>query len=140
VTLRLVDLGVVVDRGGLGPGVTALLYEIAGRLDELARIGSAEPIDLKSLPLNPADYERLREVLGTGEVEASFAADGLSRIRETGIAGVWWVEHRDARGDTIAELLDIARIPNILCVAAEDVGRAATALRARLAGTGREAA
>lgn len=135
-TLRLVDIGVVVDRGGLGPGVTALLYEIADRLDRLAEGGAAESIDLASLPLNPVDLERLRDALGDGEVEATIRADGVSLVRETGVAGVWWVEHRDAAGHVIAEMLEIARVPEILGVAADDVGRGAALLRARTAGGG----
>ena len=133
-TLRLVDIGVVVDRGGLGPGVTALLHEVAGRLERFARGEPVEAIDLKSLPLNPADYERLRAVLGPGEVRATFDVDGQSLVLETGIPGVWWIEHRDARGELIAELLEIARIPDILCTGAEDLGAGAALLRARLAG------
>ena len=133
-TLRLADIGVAVDRGGLGPGVTALLYEIADHLDRLAAEGVADAIDVASLPLNPADRERLREALGAGEVTATIDADGVSQVRETGIAGVWWVEHRDARGQVTAELIEIAHVPDILSVAADDVGRGAAELRARAAG------
>lgn len=133
-TLRLADLGVTVDRGGLGPGVTALLYEIADRLERLADDGVGDAIDLAALPLNPVDRERLHDVLGTGEVTATIVADGVSEVRETGVAGVWRIEHRDARGTVIAELIDIALVPEILGVAADDVGRGVALLRARLAG------
>lgn len=133
-TLRLADIGVAVDRGGLGPGVTALLYEIADRVDRLAADGTTDAIDVASLPLNPVDRERLREALGAGEVTATFDADGVSQVRETGIAGVWWIEHRDARGQVIAELIEIAHIPEILGAAADDIGRGAAVLRARAAG------
>ena len=133
-TLRLADIGVAVDRGGLGPGVTALLYEIADRLEQLAAGGPADAIDVASLPLNPVDRERLREALGEGEVTAAFQADGVSQVRETGIAGGWWTENRDAGGQVIAELIEIALVPEILGVAADDVGRGAAVLRARAAG------
>lgn len=133
-TLRLADIGVAVDRGGLGPGITALLYEIADRLEQLAASGRADAIDVASLPLNPVDRERLREALGDGEVTATINADGASQVRETGIAGVWWTEHRDAGGQVIAELIEIALVPEILGVAADDVGRGAAVLRARAAG------
>lgn len=138
-TLRLADIGVAVDRGGLGPGVTALLYEIADRLEQLASGQAPDAIDVASLPLNPVDRERLREALGEGEVTATIDADGVSQVRETGVAGVWWVEHRDGRGQVIAELIEIARVPEILGVAADDVGRGAAVLRARAAGPQREA-
>ena len=132
--MRLADIGVRVDAGGLGPGVTALLYEIADGIERLAADGETGAIDLGSLPLSPLDRERLQQVLGAGEVEATLKVDGLSQIRETGIPGVWWVEHRDARGGLIAELIEFTRIPEILCAAAEDLDRGAAVLRARIAG------
>jgi len=136
-TLRLADIAVRVDPGyGLGGGVTAVLFEIAERLEHLAETGQADIIDLRSLPLSPDDRERLQSALGAGEVEATVTIDGISKVRETGIAGVWWIEHRDTRGEVIAELLEIARVPDILSVAHDELGRAAAALRARIAGRG----
>ncbi len=139
-TLRLADIGVRVDPGyGLGGGVTAVLHEIATRLERLADTGEFDIIDLRSLPLSPADRDRLQSVLGTGEVEATVKIDGESKVRETGIAGVWWIEHRDADGVVIADLLEIARVPEILNVAQDELGRGAAALRARIARGGNQA-
>ena len=133
-TLKLADIGVRVDEGwGLGGGVDAILSEIAVRLDRLVESGEGDAIDLRSLPLAPRDRELLIDALGTGEVEATLQVDGLTQVRETGIAGVWWIEHCDARGERIAEFIEVARIPDILDVAAEDIGRGAAALRERLA-------
>jgi hydrogenase-1 operon protein HyaF len=132
--MRLADIGVRIESGGLGPGVTALLYEIADGVEHLASDGETGAIDLGSLPLSPVDREHLQRMLGTGEVEATLKVDGLSHIRETGIPGVWWIEHRDARGGLIAELIEFTRIPEILCAAVEDLDRGAAVLRARVAG------
>ena len=132
-TVRLADIRVTLDHGyGLGGGLLALLSEITQRLERLAAGVAQEPIDLRSLPLNPADRARLAEVLGDGEVDVTLELDGTSRVRETGATGVWWIEHRDARGVVIAEWLEIARIPEILSADFGDMARSAGALRARI--------
>jgi len=53
-------------------------------------------------------------------------------IRETRISGLWWVEHRDSRGDLIAELLEVARIPEILVTASDEIAASARTLRERM--------
>ena len=111
-TVRLADMRVTLEHGyGLGAGLDAVLAEVVQRLEQLAAGERPDAIDLRSLPLNPADRERLAEALGDGEVDITMRLDGASRVRETGATGVWWVEHRDARGELIAELLEITRIP-----------------------------
>jgi hydrogenase-1 operon protein HyaF len=132
-TVRLADIRVTLDHGyGLGAGVDAVLAEVVQRLEQLADGGTPEAIDLRSLPLNPGDRERLADALGEGEVDITLRLDGTSHVRETGATGVWWVEHRDARGDVIAELLEITRIPEILNADPGDIGRSARALRQRI--------
>ena len=126
-------------RAGLGGGVTALLHEIAALLERLEAGGAGEAIDLRSLPLAPAERERLRATLGAGEVEATVSADGRSRVCETAIPAVWWIEHCDARGEMLAELIEVAWIPEFLMTAAGEAGRGAKVLRERIAGGGRGA-
>lgn len=139
-TLRLADIAVRVDPGyGVNAGLEAVLSEIAQRLERLAAAGEPGAIDLRSLPLNPAERERLAALLGDGEVDVTLVIDGDSRVRETGLAGVWWVEHRDARGDVMAESIEIARIPEILNADAGDIARSAGVLRARIAAAARRA-
>jgi hydrogenase-1 operon protein HyaF len=70
--------------------------------------------------------------LGHGEVQATLRADGVSTLQETGISGLWWIEHRDARGELIAELLEVATTPAILAASTEDMVAASRALRSRL--------
>jgi len=132
-TVRLEDIRVTLDHGyGLGAGVGAVLAEVVARLEQLAAGEAPEAIDLRSLPLNPDDRERLAEALGEGEVDITMRLDGVSRVRETGAAGVWWIEHRDARGDVIAEQLEITRIPEILNADPGDISRSARVLRERI--------
>ncbi len=120
------------DFGVTSAGVSALLAELARLLDQLAAKDIPAAIDLRSLPLSPHDRTELERALGQGEVEASVNADGVSTLRETRIAGVWWVEHRDAQGDLIAELLEVTRVPEILASASDEIAAAARALRERL--------
>jgi hydrogenase-1 operon protein HyaF len=89
-------------------------------------------INLHSPPTSDLDRSQLREVLGDGEVQATFHADGVSRFSETGIPGVWWVEHRDRDGDLIAELLEVAPVPEILCSAPDETAVAVDVLQARM--------
>ena len=132
-TVRLADIRVTLEQGyGLGGGVHAVLAEVLRHLEQLAAGAAPHTIDLRSLPLNADDRARLAAALGDGEVSVTLELDGVSHVRETGATGVWWIEHRDARGDVIAEMLEIARIPEILDADPADIARSADALRERI--------
>jgi hydrogenase-1 operon protein HyaF len=119
--------------GGLGvSAVAALLTELAGLLDRLVETQLPAAIDLRSLPMSPEDRSELKRALGEGEVGAIVQTQGRSILRETGVAGVWWVEHRDAHGELTAELLEVAHVPAILASASDEIAAAAHALRERL--------
>jgi hypothetical protein len=118
--------------GGLGDGVAAILTEIVNLLERLARGPTPAAIDLRSLPMSPQDRTELQRVLGEGEVTATVAAEGVSIIRETRVCGLWWVEHRDSRGDLIAELLEVAQVPEILVTASDEIAASARTLRERM--------
>ncbi len=114
----------------VGAGIAAILTEIAALLEHLVRTGEPGAIDVRSLPLGPADRQRLQDTLGTGEVDIRMQTNGESRIRETAVHGVWWTEHRDSDGALLVSLIEVARIPDILLVADEDLARGALRLRA----------
>ena len=120
---------------GLGGGVMAILAELAGLLARLAAGEQPATIDLRSLPMSPQDRVALQGVLGDGEVQATLDAQGLSSIRETRVPGLWWVEHRDPRGELIAESIEVTRMPQILMSALDEIGAGAAALRAQIATT-----
>ncbi|MGD0504632.1 MAG: hydrogenase expression/formation C-terminal domain-containing protein [Steroidobacteraceae bacterium] len=122
----------MVAAGGLGGGVAAILAELVTLLERLADSGTAAAIDLRSLPMSPQDRVELERALGDGEVQATVTAHGVSAIRETGIAGIWWAEHRDPQGAPIAEFLEVTRVPQILAAAPDDIAAAAAALRAQI--------
>lgn len=123
----------IADPGGLGGGVQALLHEILVLLERLCDAGEAGAIDLGGMPMVPGDRERLAEVLGEGEVEAVVNVGGMTRIRETGIAGVWWVEHRGADDEAVTEMIEVAQVPALLLSHRDDVAGSAEGLRQRLA-------
>jgi hydrogenase-1 operon protein HyaF len=135
---RLADIAIRVEPpaqvGGLGGGVAAILTEMIGLLERLANGAEPAAIDLRSLPMSPQDRTELQRVLGEGEVQATVNAGGLSSIRETRISGVWWVEHRDDRGELIAELIEVTRVPEILASAPDEIAAGARELRSRIAG------
>jgi hypothetical protein len=117
------------ETGTIGGGVAAILTEIASLLERVAASGDSAAIDLRSLPMSPSDRQSLEEALGRGEVEIVLHADGESRIRETGVQGVWWTEYRDRNGAVIAAFIEIARVPGILIVPPEELTRGAVRLR-----------
>lgn len=116
----------------LGSALLALLRETVELMQRLARYDESGAIDLRSLPFGPGERQRLREVLGTGEVEIILNVDGKSRLWETAFPGVWWVEHRNSAGELVAELLEVTLIPEIAVTAGEEVGAAAARLHAWL--------
>ena len=118
----------------LPPGTRALLAEIAQLLRRLVEQGEPGAIDLGGLPLGPVDHLALREALGEGEVDIRLDAAGGSRIRETGVPGVWWVQHRDAEGALLVELIEVARVPAIVSAQPADMEQALARLRAAAAG------
>lgn len=118
--------------GGLGGGVTAILFELVGLLVRLAEENLSATIDLRSLPMSPQDRVELHRVLGEGEVQATVTAGGLSNIRETAIPGVWWVEHLDRDGEPIAELIEVTRVPEFLTSATDEIAAGARTLRERI--------
>jgi hydrogenase-1 operon protein HyaF len=133
---RLADIPIRIEPpasdGGLGGGVTAILNEIVRLLERLASLGEAAAIDLRSLPMSAQDRAQLQRALGEGEVQATLNAEGISRIQETRVPGVWWVEHRDRQGELIAELLEVSRVPEILASASDEIAAGARALREQI--------
>ena len=117
----------------VGAGLAAILCEIATLLERLVSTGEPGAIDLRSLPLSPADRALLLQSLGTGEVDVRLQANGESRMRETAVHGVWWTEHRDSDGVLLATLIEVARVPEILLLDDDDLARGASRLRASVA-------
>ncbi len=106
----------------------AVIAEIAEALARLAATGEETNIDLKSLPLSPADLDELAETLGEGEVACALEVAGRSEVRETGFAGVWWIRHFGADETVAVEEIAVTRIPAILVSHPDDVAHASRRL------------
>jgi hydrogenase-1 operon protein HyaF len=118
--------------GGLGGGGAAILFELVALLDRFVSGDTPAAIDLRSLPMSRQDRAELRRVLGEGEVQAAVSAAGLSRIRETRVSGIWWVERYDQCGTLVAESIEVGRVPGILSSAPDDISAGARDLRAQI--------
>lgn len=113
-------------------GIRPILHEIRTLLAALIDTGCGGSIDLRSLPLSPADFEALDTVLGAGEVHATIRALGETRVTETAIHGVWRVTHCNDGGEAVADLIEVCDVPDILKTHAADARVGLTKLRARL--------
>lgn len=120
-------------RTGLAQSV---LQEIAERLAFLAETGRPAVIDLRSLPMTPADRSELEETLGHGEIEVALSVAGMSQVWETRYAGVWWVRHFGDRDRIAAERIEITPFPDILVTDDADIAAASGRLREDLASEG----
>jgi hydrogenase-1 operon protein HyaF len=112
--------------------IRVLLAEIAALLEKLVHDGATGSIDLNSLPLAPREYEQLRQTLGQGEVSARIEAIGASEIIETRYPGVWWATHYNVEGDIVADLIEIAWLPEIIKSQPADVRAGLELLRTQL--------
>ena len=109
-----------------------LLHEIEVLLSDLATTGKLASIDLRSLPMLPEDYEKLREVLGEGEVSATVDVLGPTLVRETAIHGVWWVTHQNVDNEVTAQFIEVTYMPEILKTHPADARAAVEILRSRM--------
>jgi hydrogenase-1 operon protein HyaF len=93
----------------------SVLHEIRALLERLLAGGEGGVIDLRSLPaLNPASLGLLEQWLPPGEVSAVVNGTGKTELRETACAGVWWLVHRNAKGDLVTESIEVAEVPGLL--------------------------
>lgn len=114
------------------PMLRALLRELMAKLEKLLADGSQSHMDLRGLPLPNGGLEALRTWLGSGEIDATVTALGVTNIRETAFAGVWWVRHAKAAGDVFSEHLEITQSPALLAADLVEVRQAVDELRSRL--------
>ena len=130
---RLADIAVHVEsEPALTGAAPAVLREIESMLVELIEYGSVGRIDLRSMPLSPADLDWLAGALGEGEVQASVDTMGPTDVMETGIFGVWWVRHYDEGGNVTADLIEVTQLPEMLKTHSADVRAGLARLREQM--------
>jgi hydrogenase-1 operon protein HyaF len=118
-----------------GENAYALLYEIVDCLQALLTDGQPSRIDLSAIPMSDADLELLQENLGEGPIMAEVMEedeDGVLRISETGIPGVWWLQELDDEDLVQSEYIEINNIPEALQIDTVLISDGRDALQARL--------
>lgn len=106
---------------GLSGNAPVLLHEIAERVRRLLDSDESSAIDLRALPLTPADLDWLQQALGQGQVMATLEAEGESTLSETICPGVWWVTHRNEQGAVASEFIEVTFVPELLKAHPNDV-------------------
>jgi len=101
--------------------VEPLLHEIRHALKRVAAGQDGTTIDLRSLPLAPGEEERIKQVLGTGEVRAELDALGPTFVQETSYPGVWLVTHRNSEQEIVARFVEVTRMPELLKSQRQDI-------------------
>lgn len=109
-----------------------ILGEIRHALARLAETGEATRIDLAAIPFGPGDEDRLLELLGRGEVQATVEALGPTRIWESRFPGVWLVDYANADSQRLALQVEVDEVPQILRTQRPDLADSLSALDARL--------
>jgi hydrogenase-1 operon protein HyaF len=113
-SIESIPIQIVSSGDGLTGQAEAVLTEVSEMLKRLLDEGMEDSIDLRSLPLSPADLDWLEEQLGRGEVEIVMEAGGRSVLTETAYPGVWLVTHRDRQDHAVAQFIEIAYVPKIV--------------------------
>lgn len=98
-----------------------VMHEIHHALSELVTHGTHGMIDLHSLPFSVQEFAQLDEFLGEGEVDLTLNVLGKTRLRESGYAGVWRVEHYDDSNKRIGFFIEIGHVPEILRSQCDDI-------------------
>lgn len=122
------ELRAHVPTGNAGP----ILREIATALARLLDTGETTTIDLGALPFSAGDEKALDAALGAGEIHATLDALGTSHVSETGIPGVWRIDHFDQQGETLSRFVEITFVPEILRSQRPDAEQGLTRLQAAL--------
>jgi hydrogenase-1 operon protein HyaF len=118
--MTLADIAVTSELSMTG-NLRPVLYEIHHALNELVVNGTHGMIDLHSLPFSPQEFAQLDEFLGDGEVDITLNVLGKTRLRESGYAGVWRVEHFDDNDKRIGYFIEIGHVPEILRSQCDDI-------------------
>lgn len=107
-----------------GPGVfnaPSLLTEIADRVDNADDRDEPHVINLSLLPHTEDDLLLIDAELGRGSVTALSRGYGNCRVMSTGLNGVWWVRFYNSQDTVILNSIEVTRVPEVVCAAAEDI-------------------
>ena len=112
--------------------VLAILKELQTMLNTLVETGDENYVDIHGMPLLPGEIQSLKQILGSGEVDATIAALGPTHVTETSIPGIWWVTHKNANDEIISEFIEVTDLPEILKTQHHDLHEAPEKFEQRL--------
>ncbi len=93
------------------------------------RAGQAPHVlNLSLLPLSPGDSAHLEGQLGTGRVQILSRGYGNCRIVNTRVPRTWRVTYFNSTDIIILDTLEVCRVPDVACAAAEDLADSAERL------------
>ena len=125
-TLREIPIKLIQDNStGMA---RVIMAELKDHLENLLLNDETHAIDLLSLPMSETDLDELADYLGVGEVSATISNIGSSSLRETAYRGIWWVTHYADDGKVIGELIEVARVPDILFTHDDELRHSARAI------------
>ena len=112
--------------------VLAILKELQTMLTTLVETGDENYVDIHGMPLLPGEIQSLKQILGSGEVDATIAALGPTHVTETSIPGIWWVTHKNDNDEIISEFIEVTDLPEILKTQHHDLHEAPEKFEQRL--------
>lgn len=110
----------------------SVLNEITALLEALIASGRTCSIDLQREPLSPQGHDKLRDMLGQGELDAQLDCLGPTQIRETAVSGVWWITHYSEDRRIVGEFIEVTTCPEMLITPAEELASGLSLLGSRL--------
>lgn len=108
----------------LPPGVMnapSLLAELDDRRRRWRPGDAAHVVNLTLLPLSEADSAYLDAVLGAGRVQILSRGYGNCRIVDTRMPRTWRVTYFNSTDIVILDTLEVCRVPEVACAAAQDL-------------------
>ncbi|WP_193368692.1 hydrogenase expression/formation protein [Pelagibius marinus] len=109
-----------------------LLPEINEHIPQVAAqgVGGAAPhvINLSLLPHTEADLALLAGLLGEGPLTILSRGYGNCRVTSSGTHSVWWVQFYNSQDALILNSIEISKMPEVVCAAAEDIAESAERL------------
>ena len=98
------------------PTLLAELHEHCRRNDTMPHV-----LNLTLLPLSDDDVAWLDAALGVGRVQILSRGYGNCRITNTRLPNTWRVTYFNSQDKVILDSIEISRVPDVACAAAEDL-------------------
>ncbi len=98
-----------------------ILTELEDKLAQADDESEPHVVNLSLLPCTDEDMEHLIATLGSGPAVILSRGYGNCRITSTGTRFVWWVQYFNSQDTLILNSIEVSRVPEVACAAAEDI-------------------